>query len=575
MQLIRRLRIPALFCAIAVLLCELISRPFANMGICDDAPYILMAQKLASTGHIVYNGGETAMLGWQLYLAAPFIKLFGFSFTTVRMSTLLTAMALAFILQRTLVRANISERNATIGTLALVLSPLYLLLSATFMSDIQGLFAIVLCLYGCLRALQASTPRATIAWLCFAVTTNAICGTSRQIAWLGILVMVPSALWLLRAQRRILLAGAAATLAGILFIFGCMHWFQQQPYSMPAIPKSLFVNTFPVIHTLLQFAHLFLDIPYLLLPITALFLPEIRKSKPRVIAIVSTLLLGYILLALHTNHPRALFVLEPTNGDWASVYGFYEGIITQGAPPLFLHTGVRVLLTILSLGGLLGLISSFFLRSHQALPHEAPSPLISWKQLCVLGAPFTLAYTLFLLPLSTIALFDRYLLGPIVLALLCLLRYYQDRVQSQLPLASVLLVGIMAVCGVAMTHNMFALYRARVTVAAEVRANGIPDTAVNYGWEYNFGVELQHAVSINDYRIILPKNTYAVVPPTPEGICQTWWYDKTPHVHALYGLAYDPNACKGPAPFAPVTYSQWLAKPGTLYIVKYTAPSNP
>ena len=92
------------------------------MGICDDGPYILMARTLAATGHIVYNGWATPMLGWQLYLAAAFIKLFGYSFTTVRISTVLVAMALAFLLQRTFVRAGITERNATLGTLALRLS---------------------------------------------------------------------------------------------------------------------------------------------------------------------------------------------------------------------------------------------------------------------------------------------------------------------------------------------------------------------------------------------------------------------------------------------------------------------
>lgn len=127
------------------------------------------------TGQVIYNGWVSAMLGWQLYLGAALVKLFDFSFTTVRTSTLPVAMA--FVLQRTLVRANISERNATIGTLALVLSPLYLMLSVTFMTDIHGLFAIVLCLYGCLRAPQASTFRATIGWLCFAIATNSVCGT--------------------------------------------------------------------------------------------------------------------------------------------------------------------------------------------------------------------------------------------------------------------------------------------------------------------------------------------------------------------------------------------------------------
>ena len=72
LQLFRRLRIPALFCALTVLVCELISRPFANMGICDDGPYILMARTLATTGHIVYNGWASPMLTCQLYLGAAF-----------------------------------------------------------------------------------------------------------------------------------------------------------------------------------------------------------------------------------------------------------------------------------------------------------------------------------------------------------------------------------------------------------------------------------------------------------------------------------------------------------------------
>ena len=197
MQLVRRFPVFALLCSLAVLLCELVSRPYTTMGVGDDGPYILMAQTLAKTGHLAYNGWEAAMIASQLYLAEALIHFFGFSFTIVRSSTLLIAMSLAFLLQRALVRARISERNATLGTLAFVLSPLYLMLSVTFMSDITGLFAIVVCLYGCLRALQASTQRSVILWLFFAVTANVVFGTSRQIAWLGTLVMVPSTLWLL------------------------------------------------------------------------------------------------------------------------------------------------------------------------------------------------------------------------------------------------------------------------------------------------------------------------------------------------------------------------------------------
>jgi hypothetical protein len=50
------------------------------MGLNDDWPYIWSARLLAEAGHIRYNGGASAMLGWQLYLGALFHKIFWFLF---------------------------------------------------------------------------------------------------------------------------------------------------------------------------------------------------------------------------------------------------------------------------------------------------------------------------------------------------------------------------------------------------------------------------------------------------------------------------------------------------------------
>lgn len=572
MQLVRRFRIPSVFCALAVLVCELVSRPYANMGICDDWPYILIAQHLAVTGHIVYNGWGAFIIGWQLYLAAALIKLFGFSFTTVRVSTWLIAMATAFVLQRSMVRSNISERNATIGTLALVVSPLFLLLSASFMTDIPGLFAVVICFYGCLRALQSSSSQRAIGWLCFAVGANAICGTSRQIAWLGLLVIVPSTLWLLRSQRRVLMAGAAATVAGAAFIFGCMRWFERQPYS---IPEHVVLKSFPVIHVFWQFSTFFLDVPFLLLPIVALFFYGIRKCNPRVLA---ALLLGYLLIGVHPRHVGHVFLLEPTTGDWIVTDGTFGSSALRGTPPLFLTPAVQAVLTIASIGGLLCLIA--LLLRYRPSRNVEPSAGLSWHQLGVLLGPFTLAYMLLLVPraatvgvAASSGIFDRYMPMLLAVAVLCMVRYYQDQIQPRLPLASVVLVSLMALYGVTATHNFLALYRARAAMAAEIRAAGVSDTAVDNGWEYNLGVELQHSAYINEDKIEVPAHAYVPVP-APSGKCSPIWYEKTPHIHAIYGISYNPDACYGPAPFAPVHYSRWLAsKQGTLYVVKYKPSS--
>ncbi len=82
---------------------------------------------------------------------------------------------------------------------------------------------------GCLRSMQSVTDRTSIAWLFFAVITNAALEPRAEIAWLGILLIVPSTLWLLRGRPRVLIAGAVLDIAGALFIFLCLHWLKHQP----------------------------------------------------------------------------------------------------------------------------------------------------------------------------------------------------------------------------------------------------------------------------------------------------------------------------------------------------------
>ena len=582
MQLVRKFRIPALFCALAVLFCEWVSRPYAEMGVSDDGPYILMARHLANVGHIAYDGWASPMLGWQLYLGAAFIRFFGFSFTTVRMSTLLVAVVTAWLLQRTLVQAGISERNAALGTLALVLSPLYLMLSVTYLTDIFGLFAVVICLYGCLRALEAATDGEIIAWLCFAVATNAVFGTARQIAWLGILVMLPSTLYLLGSRgawctrRRVLLTGGAATAAGILFIVVCMQWFARQPYTMP---EHLLPNAFPIAQTLKNLAQFFLDAPFLLLPVFALFLPRIWRARGRVLAFAVAASLGYALLvffALHRPGYTTTTLLEPTHrnlGNWVGIHGIHEGVSVQGVPPVFLYPWMQEVVTFLSLGGLLGLVVCL-LSSVRRGAEGAVSPAeVTWRELGILLGPFVVVYTLLLVPRAaskSFGIYDRYLLEVLVAALILAARFYQERISPRLPRAMILLVAIVAVYGMACTHNMFTLYQARLALAAEVRAGGVPDTAVDYGFEYNFGTELRHANHLNVDLIENPADAYVRAPPLPAGSCKMFWHDYTPHIRPLYGVSFDPNACYGEAPFAPVHYSRWPYRdPGTLYVVRY------
>ena len=118
-----------ILCTLLLALCTLAAYPFVEMGSNDDFAYVRSAKALAETGHFIYFGWSSAMLGWQLALGALFIKLFGFSFTVTRVSILVVALATTFLLQRTFVHLGLRQANATFATLTLVLSPLFIPLS--------------------------------------------------------------------------------------------------------------------------------------------------------------------------------------------------------------------------------------------------------------------------------------------------------------------------------------------------------------------------------------------------------------------------------------------------------------
>ena len=187
--------LPAVVCAIIPILCYFLIRPYAEINNSDDWAYIWDARKVALTGHISYSGWESPMLGWQLFYGAFFIKLFGFSFTAIRLTTLIEAVVVAFLLQRSFVRAGLNSRNAVLAAMIFILSPLYLKLTYTYHTDVAGVLCIVVCLYMCLRACQAKSEHSAIVWISLAALVNAVGGTARQISWLGVLVMVPCTLY--------------------------------------------------------------------------------------------------------------------------------------------------------------------------------------------------------------------------------------------------------------------------------------------------------------------------------------------------------------------------------------------
>jgi hypothetical protein len=84
-------------CGLVVLVFILLSYPISNQAYWDDFDSTMTALNFARTGHVMFNGWLAPTQGWEIVWGALFIKLFGFSFTVVRLSTLPLVMILMWV----------------------------------------------------------------------------------------------------------------------------------------------------------------------------------------------------------------------------------------------------------------------------------------------------------------------------------------------------------------------------------------------------------------------------------------------------------------------------------------------
>jgi len=551
------------------LLCALLSAaamwasfPVAETGFIDDWSYIKTAQVFAHTGHFVYNGWGGAILGWQVVWGALFIKLFGFSFTVVRLSMLPVAMASVFLVYVILVRFEINERNAVFGTLTLGLSPLFLPLAASYMSDVPGLFVVLLCLYLCQRAVSADSANATIAWLCLAAATNVVGGTVRQIAWLGALVMIPSAGWLLRRRRGVLLSSALLWAASVAAIFLCTRWFARQPYSLPeSVIKN--IGAYPLAATVIVVIELtgsLLCLPLTVYPVLVAWLPRMRLLSSAALLRIAliTLLSGlfewlfnwtipWLAPVLHTE-----FAVEKTGQlHWPGLL-----LLRCGRGIISLLVIATALIFLEQIRTVLWPQIKSQKKKHRTIP-TGP-----WRDILWLLGPFTLSY--FLLLISHAYYFmisDRYLLPILPIAVLCLLKLHQQWIAKTLPVISFIVLAVFALLAIAGTHDWFAWYRAGVTAANEIRATGVPRTEIQGGFEYDSWTQIEDGGHINDPRLVVPSGAYHPVtrPQSVPDACGLDFAPLTPAVHPEFSLVFAKKiGCLAPSAFPPVRYRTWL-----------------
>lgn len=538
-----------LLCGLLVAACVLATCPVTDMPSGDDFSYAKTALDFARTGHFIYNGWATAMLGWLVPWGALFIKVFGFSFTVLRLSMLPFDIASVYLFHQILLAFGIRPRNAAFGALTLGLSPLFLPLGAIYMTDVPGLLVILLCIYMCQRAYAAESDKAALLWLCSAALVNVLGGTVRQIGWLGALVIVPSTAWLVRKRRGMKTAGIASWIASLIGVYLFLQWFERQPYSVPESVDIGPIGFGMLFRLTCQLAKTFFCLLLVVFPVLVAWLPSWRRlgSKVQMQVAGAMIVLAAISIVLDTKGVLDRWVmpwLVPIL--WLSITPDIFNLWMRLAISLFVALSALILV---------GCLRTSMRGGQESLIRQNSN----WRNILLILGPFSLCYVLLLVPrAATIFLQDRYVLDLMPVAIVVLLVVYEQRVAPCLPAVSFVTIALFAFFGIAGAHDTFAGERALVTLLESARASGVPRNSIQAGLSSDGWFQIESGGHINEPKIKVPAGAYNPdVPSLKLPVeCLSWFARYTPAITPEYILVPSPASCLGAVKYS-VIYHAW------------------
>ena len=525
----------ALLCVVLVAAALILAWPFANIGYGDDVAYAHLAQTLGRTGHLVYNGWESAFLISHAYWGALLIRLFGFSFVCLRMSTIpfaLGAVGLCYSLVR---RAGLDPRKAVFVTLLFGLCPVYLPVAVSFMTDVPAIFFMFASLYSFARAEESTGERKSYGWMALGAAMGFIGGTGRQVVWLVPVIVLPYLAWARREQRAFRISAEAAWVIVLVGVKLTTSWFNHQLYTIfqPSVFSELILVIKDPLATVNVAARLFMMLVLLTLPAA---IPLILRSsaetwrgpRGRKILVATLLMIVFVAVAIHPSLASLPWISSTLN--WQGING--------DAPlpdrPIVLIRPIRAVVAISVYVAVCILVAEVW--NVRRLARSVSRTLLETSSrdfmLGSMSLVIVIYFALLVVRASEFDIFDRYLLPVVPWAATVLLLWFErDNLNASgmmrwaAPVAWTLL-GILASYGIASTQDYWALAEARVIATRRLEAAGVARNAIDAGFEYNTWTELMNSGRLNSRWVRNPPGSY-----NPN-------FSQTPSVVPEYRLEY-------------------------------------
>ena len=542
------------------------------MGLNDDSSYASIARGFAATGHVSYNGWTAVMLLPQLLWAAPFIKLFGFSFLVTRVSTVALALFLVPVVYFLGRESGLLPPFAAFAAVLSVLSPLTMPEVVSFMSDVPAFLFFALCLYASIRAWKAGSAAACVRWGALAAIAGFLGGLERQIYWLAPLLFLPVIVWVQRPRKRAVIGIAIAWAAVIVAIIVSLGWYAAQPYTLhedlAAAWRTMSAGTLLHRQLLLVCQYAF-TLALLLVPLLAGFVAPGLRAAPRILsgaAIAIVLATGAA--SLHWESLQA-----PLMGNVLTHYGAVPyGVVVFGDKVLVLGRAAGVAISMAVVLCCAGCLLAVWARRKGLGMRRFPRPTVA--PLTALGALFTVSSLAVILARSAgAAASDRYVIPYVPLAAIPLLWFFQQHLRHTISRSSWLALAMFVMYGIAVTHDAFSGARARLAAANDLQQAGIPRTEISAGFDYDVLTQLETWGYVNHNLIVFPPGAFhQPVCAGPEDV-RPWYLWLTPSVQPRYVISLSRIAGWSSGPAGPVSYTTWLP-PGRREVFAQAVPEK-
>jgi hypothetical protein len=463
--------------------------PRGEFPLNDDWAYAAAVKTLLSGGGIRLPGWTTVNLIAQIFWGALFCLPFGFSFTALRISTLVLGLTGVLGLYGLLREGDADHGTALFGALLLAFNPLYLVLSYTFMSDVPFLAVSLLSFYFLVRGTRRNSGVEMVAGLLLACVALLIRQTGLAI-FMGFSVAY-LAKYGLRLQKVFVAAVALASGFAVQILW---HHFLTSRHILPAlygVQSSLVLSPRSYVswHAVKPFAAglviLSVYVGLFLFPLILWMGPRNVKALCRS-RLVSWMTVAYAVIGAYMLRHMRMPILRNILYD----LGLGPALLQGGSPSL--PTAGKGFWAVVTLAGFLGsvvLVGATLLaigKTRTFLPMPAGK-----RELLVILLASGLIY---LVPLSILTFtgrgFDRYVLFLVPLGIVILFLLASDAGLAKtgslivsLAVASLILYGAFSIAG---THDYLSWNRARWQALNNLETEQrVGPAEIDGGFEFN------------------------------------------------------------------------------------------